>query len=160
MALFEHLRQFFEKTQRRSSAPDQIGHHPDAFLAFKLLQRGTGTGFSAQEITLPATPRRNYLPLRLFVDLNSAGKPEFNAYLDEQEFSSTEHGNSIFNAIAAAVMKMRAGGGSYPVFITDLELSERLLVARGIEQRQTFEVLRQKLRIERQLSQALAAATS
>lgn len=160
MALFEHLRQFFEKTQRRSSAPDQIGHHPDAFLAFKLLQRGTGTGFSVQEITLSATPRRNYLPLRLFVDLNSAGKPEFNAYLDDQEFSSIEHGNGIFNAIAAAVMKMRAGGGSYPVFITDLELSERLLAARGIEQRQTFEVLRQKLRIERQLSQALAAATS
>ena len=160
LALFEHLRQFFEKTQRRAAALDELVPDPDAYLVFNLLQRSPHGEFSAHEVTLPAAPRRNYLPLRLFVDLNAAAKPVFNAYLDEQEFSSVEHGSGIFNAIAAAVLTMRAGRGSYPVFITDLELSERLLAARGIERRLTFEVLRQKLRIEHQLSQALAAATA
>jgi len=41
------------------------------------------------------------------------------------------------------------------VFITDLELSDRLLRERGLEPRHLLELLRQKLRIERQLSQAL-----
>ena len=44
------------------------------------------------------------------------------------------------------------------VFITDLELSERLLKARALEPRHLFELMRQKLRIEKQLSEAIAAA--
>jgi hypothetical protein len=42
------------------------------------------------------------------------------------------------------------------VFITDLELSPALVQSRNIDPRNVIELLRQKLRIERQLTDALA----
>ena len=107
---------------------------------------------------VPSTSaRRQFLPLRLFVDLDDTANTSFVAYLDDREFSSAEHGPGLFASIAGAVQSLRASGGKYPVFITDLELSDRLLRARELEHRPLLEVLRQKLRIERKLSQALVA---
>ena len=151
-ALFNQLGQFFELARRRMAL---AGGDAGGAVTFGLLQAGND-GYSVQPVAAPLASARTYLPLRLHVDYDTQGKTRFNAYLDETEFSSAEHGNNVFKAVAAAVLARRASGERYPVFITDLELSERLLRARNLQPRHLFELLRQKLRIEKQLSDAIA----
>ena len=152
--LFSQLDQFFELARRRMAV---AGAEIAGNVVFGLLQ-GTGDGYVVQPIPTPARSIRTFLPLRLHVDAAEPGKTRIDAYLDEMEFSSAEYGNGVFSAVAAAVLAKRASGERYPVFITDLELSARLLKARALEPRHLFELLRQKLRIEKQLSDAIAAA--
>jgi len=103
---------------------------------------------------------RTYLPLRLFADLDRERRPEFVAYLDDRQFSTRESGTGLFDAIAQEVLALRATRARYPVYITDLELSPALLQARDSDPLNVIELLRQKLRIERQLTRALGEATA
>ncbi len=153
--LFSHLHQFFENAQRHSPAFDGEAAGSLQTVEFAIVQTRAAQEFSALAVAAPTVTRRNYLPLRLYVDLDANGKTQFSAYLEDQEFSSGEHGVAFFDAIAVSVRSRRVSRGHYPVFITDLELSDRLLRERGLEPRHLLELLRQKLRIERQLSQAL-----
>ena len=153
-ALFNQLDQFLALTRQRMAV---AGAEVGGAIGFGLLQPGNGD-YAVQPIATPIGSTRNFLPLRLHVDSAEPGKTRIDAYLDETEFSSAEYGNGVFKAVAAAVLARRASGERYPVFITDLELSERLLKARALEPRHLFELLRQKLRIEKQLSEAIAAA--
>lgn len=155
--LFSHLRQFFESAHTRSPSFEDAVERAPLAISFALLQRRGTSEFAVQPVTPSSSARRQYLPLRLFVDLDEAGNTSFVAYLDDREFSSAEYGAGLFAAIAAVVRSRRESGGKYPVFITDLELSTRLLRTRELEHRPLLEVLRQKLRIERKLSQALLA---
>ena len=152
--LFNQLHQFFALTRRRMAL---AGGPVTGKVEFGLLQAGD-TDYSVQAVAVAEGSTRAFLPLRLHVDVAEAGKTRIDAYLDEAEFSSAEYGNGVFKAVAAAVLARRTSGKRYPVFITDLELSERLLKARTLEPRHLFELLRQKLRIEKQLSDAIAAA--
>ena len=152
--LVNQLRQFLERVQRRMVTP---ANTPAGEIEFALIQ-ASGQGYSAQPLTAVRPGARTFLPLRLYVDQDERGRTMFNAYLDDAEFSSAEFGAGVFKAVAAAVLAKRASGQRYPVYITDLELSERLLKARVLEPRHLLELLRQKLRIEKQLSDALAAA--
>ena len=113
-------------------------------------------GYALQAVPAAGAENRPYLPLRLFVDLDRDKRPRFIAYLDEVQFSTEEYGNGLFDALARAVLQKRQGRGRYPVYITDLELSPALLEGRNIDPRNVVELLRQKLRIEQQLTQALA----
>jgi adenylate cyclase class 1 len=153
--LFSHLHQFFENAQRHSPAFDGEPAGSLQTVEFAIVQTRSAQEFSALAVPAPTATRRHYLPLRLYVDLDAHGKTQFSAYLEDQEFSSGEHGVAFFDAIAVSVRSRRVSRGHYPVFITDLELSDRLLRERGLEPRHLLELLRQKLRIERQLSQAL-----
>ena len=154
---FSHLRQFFESAHTHAAGFEEAAERAPLALRFALLQRRAPGEFTVQPVIPSISARRHFLPLRLFVDLDDAATTSFVAYLDNREFSSAEHGPGLFAAIAGAVQSLRASGGKYPVFITDLELSDRLLRARELEHRPLLEVLRQKLRIERKLSQALLA---
>lgn len=158
LALFSHLHQFIENAQRHSLGSDTDKGTLPCVAEFTLLKKQGKEGFSGQPVVLPTSQRQQYLSLRLFVDLDAAGKTQFSAYLDDEVFSSGEHGTGFFDAIASAVLSQRASRGSYPIFITDLELSDRLLRTRSLEPHRILELLKQKLRIERQLLTARVAA--
>jgi len=76
-------------------------------------------------------------------------------FCEEEKFSSAEHGGKLFIAIADFVFTRRGRSGTYPIFITDLELSNRFKNQRGIENQQTIHLLNYKKRIEQQLTRAL-----
>ena len=44
-------------------------------------------------------------------------------YCEEVEFSTIEHGDDLFNAVARHVLKQRKSGLPYPIYITDIELA-------------------------------------
>ncbi|MGE3774105.1 MAG: class I adenylate cyclase [Gammaproteobacteria bacterium] len=154
MPLFDHLSRFFANLGRHAELSeieraDRVECH---------LMKPAGSGYALQPVHPAGTDLRPYLPLRLFADLDRDRRPEFIAYLDDRQFSTREFGNGLFDAIAREVLALRETRARYPVYITDLELSPALLQARDIDPRNVIELLRQKLRIERQLTRALGDA--
>ena len=150
--LFDHLVCFLGNVGRNAEMTDG---RPAPAIECHVMKPAQG-GYALQAVPAAGADNRPYLPLRLFVDLDRDKRPRFVAYLDEAQFSTEEYGNGLFEALARAVLLKRQGRGRYPVYITDLELSPALLQGRSIDPRNVIELLRQKLRIEQQLTQALA----
>ena len=57
--------------------------------------------------------------------------------------------------IAEFILAKRGDSADYPIYITDLELSNRFKNHRGIDTQQTIHLLNYKKRIEYQLTRAL-----
>lgn len=156
MPLFDHLWRFFTNITRHAEIGD--GERADRIECH--LMKPVPGGYALQAVHPAGTDQRPYLPLRLFADLDRERRPEFVAYLDDRQFSTRESGTGLFDAIAQEVLALRATRARYPVYITDLELSPALLQARDSDPLNVIELLRQKLRIERQLTRALGEATA
>ena len=151
LPLFDRLARFLANVERHAEIPE--GERTPT-IECTLLKPAAGH-WSLHPVHPAGTDLRPYLPLRLFADLDRDRHPQFVAYLDDQQFTTEEFGNGLFDAIAREVLSLREGRARYPVYITDLELSPLLLQSRNIDSRNVIELLRQKLRIERQLTRAL-----
>ena len=97
----------------------------------------------------------DYLPIRVFVDVDDNGNQQFTMFCEDVEFSSTEHGGRLFIVIAEFIFARRGYLETYPIYITDLELSNRFRAHRSIDNQQTSHLLNFKKRIEDQLTRAL-----
>ena len=96
-----------------------------------------------------------YLSLQVLADADAQGHQQFTIYANHREFSTWEHGGSLFVQVAEFVLSQRRAGGSYPIYITDLDLSTRFRRQIGIETLRPFDLLSYKKRIEYQLTRAL-----
>ncbi len=81
----------------------------------------------------------------------------YTLYCGEREFSSLEHGADLFPAVARHVLSLRRDGETYPIHVTDVDLSPRILAEAGGHV-QTIRYLDFKRRIEAELQAALARA--
>ncbi len=81
--------------------------------------------------------------------------PVYRVFCDEQEFSSLEYGDRLFHAVALHVLTQRKSGQCYPIYITDVDLSPKLLGIQGPEHMQSVVLLDYKRKIEDRLNQAL-----
>ncbi|MFO7604248.1 MAG: class I adenylate cyclase [Gammaproteobacteria bacterium] len=79
----------------------------------------------------------------------------YNLYCGEREFSSIEHGEQLFYAVAEHIMSLRASGEDYPIHVTDIDLSEEILSSSPLPL-QTVHYLKYKMLIEDKLLQALS----
>ncbi len=94
----------------------------------------------------------HYCDLRVIGEL-VGGETVFTVYCDGVEFSTQEHGLRLFEAVTRHILARRKSGERYPVYITDIDLSQ-LPRADGAG-RQTVHYLDYKRRIERRLNRAL-----
>ncbi len=76
-------------------------------------------------------------------------------YSDGHEFSTMEYGGELFTAVARHVMKFRRGKENYPVYITDIDLSESAKPMKNDTELQTAHFLAYKKSIEFQLNKAM-----
>ncbi len=98
---------------------------------------------------------RHYLEVQVIGDIDENGNRVFTIYCDGVEFSSLTHGGKLFNAVARYVLDRRQSGQTYPVYITDIDLSSALLDGRSAEQLSTVVFLNYKKNIESRLTRAL-----
>jgi len=82
-------------------------------------------------------------------------RPVFTIYCDEREFSSLEHGDALFERVARDIFERRSSGESYPIYITDIDISKSMLGSSAIGGLQTIHYLNHKRRIEERLNHAL-----
>jgi adenylate cyclase class 1 len=76
-------------------------------------------------------------------------------YCNDEEFSSLDHGKSLFKEVAQFVLRKRSSGKRYPIYITDVDLSPAMLGARRTDKVQAIDYLKYKKRIEEKLNKEL-----
>ncbi len=76
-------------------------------------------------------------------------------YCNDKEFSSFEHGDQVFEAVAKHILCQRKSQAHYPIYITDIDLPESTLGVEAGGTIQTVHYLNYKKRIEAQLNKVL-----
>lgn len=127
----------------------------DRLVELYRLQPQAHDAYLALQVPTTLQMGNDYLSLRVFVDTDGAGNQQFTVFCEDEEFSSVEHGGRLFVSIAEHILARRGKNETYPIYITDLELSIRFKNQRGIDNQQTIHLLNYKKRIERQLTRAL-----
>lgn len=98
---------------------------------------------------------QRYFNVQAIAEAGPNNKPIFNIYCDQQEFSAVDWGNGLYPAIARFIMSRRKSGGTYPCYISDLDLSS-VGASDGSSHPQTIDYLRYKENIENGINEALA----
>ncbi len=119
------------------------------------LRRTANDKFHAVKRPIMLRQNAKFLSLGVFVGLDGSGNQQFTIFCGDEQFSSIEYGGKLFIAIAAFIFNHRRNFETYPIFITDLELSNRFKAVHAIDNQQTIHLLNYKKRIEQKLTRAL-----
>ncbi|MEQ8939447.1 MAG: hypothetical protein RLT30_12200, partial [Gammaproteobacteria bacterium] len=66
-------------------------------------------------------------------------------------------GNQLFNVVAQYIVERRASGETYPIYITDIDVSHSMMEQIQANTLQTLHYLNYKKRIEDKLNKAISA---
>ena len=97
-----------------------------------------------------------------FFNVKVIGDPDdkhhsLSIYCEDKEFSLMEHGNSLFQVVAEYIFQRRASGETYPIYITDIDISHSMMEQVKANTLQTIHYLNYKKRIEDKLNMAIAS---
>lgn len=98
---------------------------------------------------------KSYFSLQVLVEQDGKGGSNFSLYCDDQEFTTLEHGNAVFNVVVAHVLKQRRSGQSYPIYITDISLDRSVVGEENVNKMQSIHFLNYKRRIEERLNSSM-----
>ncbi|RRQ21878.1 hypothetical protein [Thiohalobacter thiocyanaticus] len=104
----------------------------------------------------PFKQSRSYFGVQVIGDMMDNNRSVFTMYCNEQEFSTLEYGERLFEEVARYILSKRASGQTYPIYITDIDLARNLLGVDTAQELQTIHFLNYKKRIEQRLNDALA----
>ncbi len=139
------LAQFLRSVRYRQIA---AGAAPVQPAVFHGLRRGAGrAGWSAERLPDPAPPASTALHVQALAGRDG----DWTVYCDGVGFSQRELGEAFAARLSAHILSLRRGGGEYPVYITDLDLS----AIEGANPLQTVEYLARKLVLEHTLNAVL-----
>lgn len=159
LTLLTQFQRFLEKVRHRRGFldPDRGGKSDgDDIEYYQIVQRsGDAPRLERQNIS-PFRQSRSYFGVQVIGDLLEENRTVFTMYCNDQEFSTLEHGDRLFEVVAGYVLSQRASGQPYPIYITDIDLARGLLGADSGQGLQTVHFLNYKKRIEARLNQALA----
>ncbi len=93
----------------------------------------------------------NYMELRLISDTLNLNVSPYLLVCGDREFSSLEHGDHIYTAVAKYVLSKRANRETYPIYLTGLEITGVFADSTW----PTIELLNFKKRLEERLNHAL-----
>jgi adenylate cyclase class 1 len=156
-SLVNHYARFFDAVLSRQSfmfQDDNATLMLDALEIYKVKKRRPNKyGFERQ---IPDSGRpRHYFSVQVIGDLVDQ-TTAFTVYCNDEEFSTLDHGKELFREVARYVLRQRASGQRYPIYITDVDLSPALLGARRADQVLAIDYLKHKKRIEEKLNKELA----
>ncbi len=97
----------------------------------------------------------NFFSLQVLCDRDENHSEQYTIYCKDQEFSSLQYGENLFDIVAKQVMKYRGSRQAYPVHITDIDLSQSMLNDQNKNQFQSNQFFRYKKHIESRLTKAL-----
>ncbi|MCU7837356.1 MAG: class I adenylate cyclase [gamma proteobacterium symbiont of Taylorina sp.] len=97
----------------------------------------------------------HFFRIQVIADLDDKGKRLYIIYANDKEFSSFEYGQKLYKKVAEEIVCTRQNRQRYPIYITDIDLSETLIEAEGSQSIQITQLLKFKYEIERRLNQAI-----
>lgn len=109
----------------------------------------------------PILPREGlgqgrYFDVHAQVDFDANDQLGFTLQCDQEDFSQVEYGDQVYKALVRHLVKLRQHHKPYPVYITDIAISDRLHQRNGNQVLQTCSYLDYKYKLEQRLNNALA----
>src|SRR5690606_20740727 len=95
-----------------------------------------------------------YFSVQAIAEAGPNNKPVFNIYCDQQEFSAVDWGSGLYPTVARFILSRRPSGGTYPCYISDLDLSS-VGASDGSSNPQTIDYLLHKQALEDGINEAL-----
>ena len=117
---------------------------------------------SPRHVELKNTPlsglinQGRFISIQVNLDMSDRAGYEYQVVCNDKEFHSSTLGDRFYKAIAAFVLGLRASGQRYPAYITDLALSESVIVGLPFGQDQTLHYAQMKLKLESRINVAMA----
>jgi adenylate cyclase class 1 len=109
---------------------------------------------------IPEAGTQRYLDVQVIGSLEDERYGSFSIFCDKREFSALEFGDQIFQRVAEHISRKRGSGGSYPIYITDIDVNPAMLGTDNANSVQSIHFLNYKKRIECLLNEALQQALS
>ena len=159
LTLLTQFQRFLESVHyRRDSLLSEEGQEVDECeVEFYQITRDSVGDFHLDEQNVnPYRQSRSYFGIQVLGDMLENQRTVFTMYCGDEEFSTLEHGEKLFEEVARHVVRQRASGGSYPIYITDIDLSRNLVGAEAVSGLQTVHFLNYKKRIEQRLNDVMA----
>jgi adenylate cyclase class 1 len=121
----------------------------------RLIRAGDG-GFAVEPVSSPPRPAGGrYLEVKVLFE-GGGREPAVTVYCDSTEFSTLEHGATVFARVAEHVLAMRRSPEPYPLYVTDVDLPGDQGECGPQGMTPTVRYLHYKADIERRLNRALA----
>lgn len=97
-----------------------------------------------------------YFDVHAQVDFDANDQLGFILQCEQEDFSHMEHGDQVYKALVRHLVSLRQHKKPYPVYITDIAISDRLHTRNGNQVLQTCSYLDYKYKLEQRLNQALS----
>ena len=156
VTLLGHFQQFFDVIFNRLqfiTGEAGLGNISSA-VSYHRIEKVRGGGWNIEEHSLRRLNKvANSIYLQVIVSRRNDDNV-YTLYCGEQEFSSIEHGDQLFNAVAEYILSIRSSGDDYPIHVTDIDLSEEIISSSPVPL-QTIHYMKYKMQIEDKLMQAL-----
>lgn len=125
---YEHFFQAVHKRMQYLSAEEGTGQiiQPPK-VQFHYLEKGRDNSW--QLIQLRGNQlfkAQNFVRLQVLVD-RAGDEIVFRVYCNDREYSTVDHGDTLFNDVAQYILQHRKHSSRYPIYITDIDLSKSLL---------------------------------
>jgi len=156
ISLVNHYQQFFDSiTNRISFLTGQS--HADTSLrnySFHYIQKNhSGQWDLIRHKTSSIFKSNDYLALQV-IGTKIDDDIHFTVYCEDQEYSTIEHGQSLYQRICNHILKKRSQHSKYPIYITDIDLSKSML-GQNYSEIQTIHFLNYKKFFENKLLEML-----
>lgn len=97
-----------------------------------------------------------YFDVHAQVDYDAQNRLGFTLFCEQEEFSQLDHGDQVYKALVRHLVSLRRHHKPYPVYITDIAISDRLHNRQSKQVLQTATYLDYKYKLEARLNQALS----
>ncbi len=156
-SLFGHYKTFSDTIIERIMHNDLTSLLEGSEVTTELYQieKDKFSGFKVESISLKMDRSDNFLSLQVLCDLDENNTEQYTIFCQEQEFSSLQYGDSLYEVVAKQIMKFRGSRQTYPAYITDIDLSQAMLSDSDKNQYQSVQFFRYKKHIELKLTRAL-----
>ena len=156
--LMRHYSRFFESIHNRMHFVAQQSSQNTAIrvddVKFYMIRRDrNGKKIITEQAINKYMRTSQYVSLQVIVDLVD-DKPIFTLFYENEEFSSLEYGSKLFSEVVNKVLKSRASGEMYDIYVTDIDLSPAILNV-GVNSLQSSRYLYYKRQIEDNLKKAI-----
>ena len=154
--LLAPLIRFLRITEHRQrSEEDAIHLHQRTVNCYELVSKGAGEPRLNRARLTGLMQEGRFINLQAVMDKNNRGRYEYQMICNDKEFSTADLGEHFYTAVASYVLGLRAQGQRYPVYITDLALTDRVLAGLPYGRAQTMHYVKAKLKLEKRINEAM-----
>lgn len=143
----------YRQAQFNSELEGDFGVYPVHFL--EILKNGQGHFITQARKVVPEMPERAKFEVKASAHIGENQEIQYHYYCEEQEFSGKEFGDKLEIAVGQFILGRRSESDHYPLYITDLDLSQAAETVSPNGELQTVHYLRIKHRLEAKLNQAI-----